>query len=68
MIWILLIAGGILTALTQMVDWLSPLAFLSMIPAVVALCRAAEAKLRFRKVYLIGLAYVLPYFLTVFHW
>lgn len=68
MIWILLIAGGVLTALTQMVDWLSPLAFLSMIPAVVALCRAAEAKLRFRKVYLIGLAYVLPYFLTVFHW
>lgn len=68
MIWILLIAGGILTALTQMVDWLSPFAFLSMIPAVIALCRATEQRMRFRKVYLIGLAYVLPYFLTVFHW
>ncbi|MBQ8287143.1 MAG: apolipoprotein N-acyltransferase [Clostridia bacterium] len=68
MIWILLILGGVLTALTQMVEWLSPLAFLSMIPAVIALCRAAEQKLRFGKVYLIGLAFALPYFLTVFHW
>ncbi len=68
MTWLLLIFGGILTALTQMYDWLAPLAFLSMIPAVVALCRAAEEKLRFRRVYLIGLAFALPYFLTVFHW
>lgn len=68
MIWILLILGGIFTALTQMVDWLSPFAFCSMIPAVIALCRSAEQKLRFRKVYLIGLAFALPYFLTVFHW
>ncbi len=68
MIWILLMAGGILTALTQMSQWLSPLAFLSMIPAVIALCRATEAKMGYGKVYLMGLAFALPYFLTVFHW
>lgn len=68
MIWLLLILGGILTALTQMIDWLSPLAFVSMIPAVIALIHAAKNKARYRKVYLIGLAFALPYFLTVFHW
>ena len=68
MIWLLHILGGILTALTQMVDWLSPLAFVSMIPAVIALCRAVEQKKGYGKVYLIGLSFALPYFLTVFHW
>lgn len=68
MIWLLLIIGGILTALTQMVDWLSPLAFVSMIPAVIALCRAVEQKKGYGKVYLIGLSFALPYFLTIFHW
>ena len=68
MIWLLLILGGILTALTQMVDWLSPLAFVSMIPAVIALVRAVEQKKGYGKVYLIGLSFALPYFLTIFHW
>ncbi len=68
MIWLYLIAGGILTALTQMVDILSPLAFVTMIPVVYALCKATAQKAGYRKVYLIGLAFVLPYFLTVFHW
>lgn len=68
MIWILLILSGILTALTQMTSWLSPFAFVTMIPFAVALYRAAEAKLSYGKVYLMGLSFVLPYFLTVFHW
>ncbi len=68
MIWLLLIIGGILTAMTQLFEILSPLAFVSMIPAMIALVRATEQKARYRKVYLIGLAFALPYFLTVFHW
>ena len=68
MIWLLLILSGILTALTQMTHWLAPFAFVTMIPLAIVLFRAAEAKLRFGKVYLMGLAFVLPYFLTVFHW
>ena len=68
MIWLLLILGGILTAMTQMFDVLSPLAFVSMIPVVIALVRATERKTGYGKVYLIGLAFALPYFLTVFHW
>lgn len=68
MIWLLLILCGILTALTQMAEWLAPFAFVTMIPLALALYRAAEAKLSFGKVYLIGLSFVLPYFLTVFHW
>lgn len=68
MIWLLLILGGILTAMTQMFSLLAPLAFVSMIPAVIALVRATREKAGYRKVYLIGLAFALPYFLTVFHW
>lgn len=68
MIWLLLILGGVLTAMTQMFEALAPLAFVSMIPAVIALVRAVERKARYGKVYLIGLAFALPYFLTVFHW
>lgn len=68
MIWLLLIIGGILTAMTQMFEILSPLAFVSMIPAVIALVKATEQKKRYGKLYLIGLAFALPYFLTVFHW
>ena len=68
MIWLLLPLGGILTAMTQMFDALAPLAFVSMIPAVIALVRAADRKARYGKVYLIGLSFALPYFFTVFHW
>ena len=68
MIWLLLILCGILTALTQMIAWMAPFAFVTMIPLAIALYRAVEARLSYGKVYWMGLAFVLPYFLTVFHW
>lgn len=65
---LLLMICGILTALTQMVEWLSPLAYLSMVPLVYALIEATQRKCSFRRTYLIGLSFALPYFITVFHW
>lgn len=65
---LLLIFCGVLTALTQMVDWLSPLAYISMVPLVYALIETAKRKLPFRRTYLVGISFALPYFVTVFHW
>lgn len=65
---LLLILSGVLTALTQMVDWLAPFAYLSMVPLVYALIVTAQRKLTFRRTYFIGVAFALPYFITVFHW
>ncbi len=65
---LLLIFCGFFTALTQMVDRLSPLAYLSMVPLVYALIETAKRKLSFRRTYLVGLSFALPCFITVFHW
>ncbi len=67
MTWLLIISG-ILTALTQMSDWLAPFAYLSMIPLVYALIKTASQKTSFRRSYMAGVSFALPYFITVFHW
>ena len=66
--YLLIPASAILTALSLMFTPLSFLAWFSIIPYVYFIFTESEKKRHPVKMYLLGLAWALPFYITVYHW
>ena len=67
--FILLALSGVLTGFTLVIPSVGFLQWVTLIPAgVMLLIRASDTKIRFRSLYLDGLAFFYSYYLICFHW
>ena len=63
------IISGLMMALPLVISKLSILQWIAFIPTAIALyVLADDVTVKYRKLYLLGLAYFYPYFVVVFHW
>ncbi len=67
--FILLVLSGALTGLTLVIPAIGFIQWVTLIPVgVVLLIRATDKKIRFRSLYVDGLAFFYSYYLVCFHW
>lgn len=67
--YLLLVLGGVMTAVTVMAPSIGFLEWITMIPAAIAIIILATSdEVKYKKMYLYGFIYYMSFYLSIFHW
>ena len=68
MLYLLSFAAGAIFALSCMIGWLMPLAFVAQAPFIAILIKKCEQKVKLRKAYLLGFLNAVGFFVVSWYW